>query len=235
MATKADKLKQQREAKHDVNRVDVRDLQDSMLTSQERFNIITRDASHHLEIEGCVATGAGLDVPSDITHEQIDNLANILFYLSGRVQLFIGDMLAVAEHLGYGFIEQKATEMGLSGQTLRNWKSTCNKVSISLRRDVLSEYPDAHPLSISHYELVQKMDDSQQREYLRMALANQWSVSELREQIRFDAGNSDKDVDHYIRWQKSGFKTLRSQLAGMTRQERNHLKELFLQIFDELD
>ncbi len=203
---------------------------------QEQMNIITRDARQHLEIEGCVATSAGLDIPDDISREQMENLADILFYLSGRTQLFIGDMLVASERLGYGDIKAIAEQMDREGKTLSNWKSVCKSVTTSLRKEVHAEFPEVKPLSMGHYNLIQAMDEGGQRDWMRVALREGLSVAELRNAIQDSRQMADKEtVDYFINWQKSGVKKLRSQLATMTKQERRTLRDIILSVFDDYE
>lgn len=159
---------------------------------QEQFNIITRDATQRLEIEGCIATGAGLQVPDDLSQESMENLANILFHLQGRLQLFIGDMLVASERLGYGGIKAIAEQMDREGKTLSNWKSVCKAVTTSLRGEVHAQYPNAKPLSMTHYKLIQGMDTNAQTHWMSQALQHGYSVSQLRDAIH---GESPKQLE----------------------------------------
>lgn len=137
-----------------------------------------------VNLGACQANAAGLDVPTDVTPTEINQTATLLFAIEGRVQLWIGDLLNAAENLEYGAIKAIAEKFGRDPDTLYNWRSLALAVTISLRSEVLSLFPDSKPLSKSHYEIIRKLPEKSQREWCILAMENEWSVAEMREAFK---------------------------------------------------
>jgi len=136
-----------------------------------------------LQLFGCSASSAGLEVPDDFTIEQFGQLGDLLFQLEDGIQLYIGDLLAAYERLGYGEISRIAEHYQRSSKTLSNWKYICSSVTTSLRKEVLALNP-SKPLSIGHYNLVASMDEGEQRHWLTRAAENEWAVATLQTSVR---------------------------------------------------
>jgi hypothetical protein len=144
---------------------------------------VTSDKTQ-IQMYGCTLTAAGLDIPDTISEADMENLAQALFAFEGHIQLFIGDMLAAEERLRYGAITALAVQLGKDSKTLSNWKSICKSVTTSRRQEVLSANPGKKPLTMKHYQFVVAMTDDQQLYWLNLAMANEWSVKELRDAIK---------------------------------------------------
>lgn len=132
------------------------------------------------EIAGCIMQGYGLEVPATATRQEIELAADTMLQISDRLNLWMGDLLASADDLGYGDIVASADLLGFESKTLYNWKSICERVPLSLRREVHLCYPDAKPLTMGHYDLVAGLPDYEQREALIKCLADGWSIAKLR-------------------------------------------------------
>jgi len=213
-------------------------LQESISRRQaEKSGVMVRDAEGQLSLLGCQVSSAGLEIPDGFTLENMTSLAEVLFQLETGVQLLIGDMLVAADRLGYGEISAIGEQFNRRGKTLSNWKSTCKAVTTSLRRELYEKYPDAPPLSISHYELIQGMKKADQRNWLGAALEHNWSVSALRTAIRDEQKEKQDTVEPtaFDRWTDDGIKRFRSALSQMKQQERQKLKEMLLEVFEEFD
>ena len=177
------------------------ELLDKLPATQFEANQITRTGKGDVTIAGFHANAAGLSVPDDVTLEDIDEAALLLFAMEGRLQLWIGDLLNAAEQLEYGAIKNIAEKFNRDPQTLYNWKALSSSVTISLRRELLQKYPDAKPLSKSHYEMVQALSEYEQEEWLSQALENNWSVKELGTRIK-DGENGSSSKERMKPWQK---------------------------------
>lgn len=177
---------------------------------------------------GCRGTAAGLEVRPDITPEELTQLASILFAMEDGLQLYIGDLLAAAETLGYGDITAIAAHYQRDPKTLRNWKYICSSVETSLRKDVLASQPTAKPLTMGHYNLVAALAPADQHRLLTQAIAAGWSVARLREALRpapVNAPSPDRTLPQITRdiWQLYG---LRRRTTAQSQQLRTHLTEL---------
>ena len=144
---------------------------------------IQRMGAGKLTIHRCEATAAGLLVPADMTQQELYDLATDLFAMESSISLWVGDMLVAFDDLGYGDISQIALEFGRAAKTLSNWKAVCGAVKTSLRREVVAAYPDRKPLSFTHYALLVTLPEAAQFEYASRAMAEQWSVEQLRNMI----------------------------------------------------
>lgn len=212
-------------------------LQESVNRRQaENSGLMIRDADGELSLLGCQVSPAGLDIPDEFSQENMASLAEVLFQLEMGVQLLIGDMLVAADRLGYGEISAIGEQINRRGKTLSNWKSTCKAVKTSLRREVYQNYPDARPLTITHYEVVQKMKESNQRKWLSQALENSWSVSQMKKAIQEkQKNNQSTEASAFDRWMDGGIKRFETALSGMKKHERDELKKRLLEVFDQFD
>jgi hypothetical protein len=135
-----------------------------------------------LELFGCTGNAAGLLVPDEITPDAMTELADTLFGFEGRIQLYVGDMLAQSEKLAYGTYETVAIHYRREADTLYKWKSVCAAVSIFLRRKILAAYPD-NPLTITHYEIVMALSEAEQETWLTVAARDGWTTRKLSAEI----------------------------------------------------
>lgn len=140
-----------------------------------------RIAPGKMLLHRCEATAAGLLVPSDLTRQELYDLAVDLFAMESSVALWVGDMLVAVENLDYGDISQIALEFGRAPKTLSNWKAVCAAVKTSLRREVVAAFPDRRPLTFGHYALLVTLPESAQFEAASRAIDEQWSIAQLRD------------------------------------------------------
>lgn len=142
---------------------------------------VQRLAAGKLLLHRCEATAAGLIVPSDLTRQELYDLAVDLFAMESSVALWVGDMLVAVESLGYGDISQIALEFNRAPKTLSNWKAVCAAVETSLRREVVAAFPDRRPLTFGHYALLVTLPASAQFEAASRAIDAGWSIAQLRD------------------------------------------------------
>lgn len=155
-----------------------------MRLSQKKYEI-------QLSSGVCIGDAAGLEIPVHFTHDDFEQLNEILFAMEGNIQLWIGDALNAMPGLRYGDLKQIAAQFGGSSKTLSNWLSICERVDLRVRRNVLEKYP-AFPLSLAHYGLVQSLDQEQQEEWLMQAAREQLSVASLRRALQAVKAASDE-------------------------------------------
>lgn len=136
-------------------------------------------------IAGVPFTDWSLDVPSNITKEQFDQLAEVLFSLDGRLQIYIGDMLNAMDSLPYGDIKELASKYHREPETFYKLKSVLGSVKTFLRRKVYESVPNyKKTLTATHFELVMTLDEGRQFELLKAALEHGMTVSQLRYYIK---------------------------------------------------
>lgn len=142
-----------------------------------------RTDSGGVMLVGCEATAAGLLIPDTITSDDMTLLADTLFSIEDRINLYVGDMLVAADALEYGSIKSVAETYKRDPDTLYKWKSVCSAVTIFLRRKVYADYPDTRPLTMKHFEHIMALDEQQQEKWLRQCFENNWSAATLRKMI----------------------------------------------------
>lgn len=147
-------------------------------------SLTSLDDSGALILLGCHASPAGLDVRPDLAPHEFHQLATLLFSLEDGLQLFIGDLLAASDSLGYGDLTALAATYNRDEKTLRNWKYICSHVKMSLRRDVLARYPGTKPLTLGHYGVVASLSPDEQTHFLCLAIEDGLSVAQLRRLVR---------------------------------------------------
>jgi hypothetical protein len=182
-----------------------------------------------LALYGCTASPAGIEIPDSISADDIEKLARMLFNLEGHIQLFVGDMLNAAERLQYGFIAALAEEMGKDPATLTNWKSICKAVKTSLRGEVLANHPDKKPLSLEHYKCVWALEEDQQRHWLNLAMANEWSAKKLQAALKGTPALPDTSSPFEKKWH-----SLYTLLQKATPDEQRQMIQSLRQWLDEI-
>lgn len=129
-------------------------------------------------IAGVPFTDYSLDVPKDIAETQFHQLADVLFSLDGRLQIYIGDMLNAMDSLPYGDIKELAQEYNREPDTFYRYKSVMKSVTTLMRIKVYAQVPDyKRTLTLSHYALVAPMNEPDQERFLVAALRQGMSVS----------------------------------------------------------
>lgn len=145
------------------------------------------------------ANAGGILIPDDASDEQIDRLKAILFAMWDSLQIYIGDLLVALDNRQRGETKEIAEQFHRDPETLYKWKRICKAVSTPLRRGVSDAVPDAKkPLTISHYEMVERLSPDRQEELLTDALKNGWSVDRLRKaagMIRFPLPRQYAETD----------------------------------------
>lgn len=221
----------------DVDKNQIARLKEKIRKLEQEKALVFRDESESaMDIFGCTADSAGLVVSDDISENDFYKLANLLFAMEQRIQVFIGDALVAAEALGYGDISEIASHFGYNPKTLWNWKSTALKVQYSLRREVVREV-DGKALGISHYELVQKMDRDEQKAWLVQAREKHWSVAKLRNAIRQSRNEDNENTGtDYVKFFKYTYREFTvPKLKKLSRQERDNIRQSLNDIIKRLD
>jgi hypothetical protein len=128
-----------------------------------------------VEVEGFLLTPSHLVIPKEATQEQFLKVGEILFALEGSIQWLIGDWL-VGIDIRYGRTYDEMSQVfDRSEKTLQNWKSVAARVEPSRRRE---------SLSFGHHEAIASMEPSEQEAWLARAAESNWSVTQLRREIR---------------------------------------------------
>lgn len=187
-----------------------------------------------MQIAGCVMSGAGLDVPSNITEEDLRQVTEVLLRMEDRLQLYIGDALVAAENLGYGSITSLAERMGRQPKTLWNWKTVCANVRTALRRAVLAKYPHSKTPTISHYEIIMGLPEEEQSDWLEKLLQNDWSVMQFRTEV---AGKSLGDGTRITKEERyhNTLSEYKSWLLRQNKKQRRAEVTMLRALLDELE
>lgn len=117
----------------------------------------------------------GLDLPDDLPQERFVEVLRSLGAISRGHQWWIGDALCYAEsHYGDEGTFQAAEELGLEPHTLTNYRWVASSVDRKRRRE---------QLSWSHHAEVARLGPKAQGEVLDRAIAEAWTVRQLREHV----------------------------------------------------
>lgn len=212
-------------------------LQKDIIALQQNVRRALTVTANSIEILGCEASAAGLEIPDTITQEDMDKLTGLLFGFEDRVQLYIGDMLVAREKLEYGDIKELASQYKKDEATLYKWKSICKAVKTFLRRKVLQDYPDSKGLTISHYELIMTLDEQQQEHFMREALGNGWSVSQLRaavHQKKIPASTEQSYLDSFWRGFHSFIRQQQTFFREASPNERRQVIDALEKLIEDL-
>lgn len=212
----------------------VTELETALADLQTRAVVVISTSGETMALFGCEMSGAGLDVPDTITNAALFDALHILFSFEEHIQLMVGDALAAMERLKYGAIEDIAKSFARDGKTLRNWKSICKKVELSLRRDVLAAHPNARPLTISHYDLIRAFNEADQRYWIASALSGGWSVTRLRLEIASAAGRRVIRRTKYQRFQDDVLE-LGDTVRGFKGDQRQEAIAYLRQVLDDIE
>lgn len=119
--------------------------------------------------------GMGLALPSRLPFERWLNIGMQLSAASTSVAWCLGDWLAFGERAFAGHYRQAVEATCLDYQTLRNYARVARRFGMSRRRDTLS---------FGHHAEVAALAEPEQDFWLRKAEAHNWSVKQLRRQVR---------------------------------------------------
>lgn len=117
----------------------------------------------------------GLVLPQGLSFEQWSGTGETLSRIDGARQWWIGDWVNYGEARYGEKYAQALGEDAFDYGTLRNAAWVASQIEMSRRRD---------NLSFGHHQVVAPLEPSEQDEWLDQAIANKWSVHELRRQIR---------------------------------------------------
>lgn len=109
------------------------------------------------------------------TIEEWTELVRILASVSQSAQWIIGDLLVYGERTWKKTYQDVMAITNLEYATLRTYAHVARKVDLSIR---------INKLSFAHHQLVTSRQSEEQREWLQKALANNWSISQLRDAIK---------------------------------------------------
>lgn len=155
----------------------------------ESGSMITAVQAGKIQTGGFLWTPTGLQAVDDITAEDIEFTGQMLKMVDSSLQWLIGDWLLHAEHIQYGDIKELAEELGFVVETIYEYKSVAKAVETSIRMEVLS---------FGHHQLVRAKDAKEQKEWLNKAVANKWSVRQLREEINGKKQLPDLTVSDHL-------------------------------------
>lgn len=178
--------------------------------------IVNQDGE--ITFNGFTLSGAGVGVEDSATEQNMSKLLEILIRLSDRAQLLIADALAQCERAGWGEAIKYAEQLGVSSKTMSNSISALRNVSYSLRREVLSQYDlNEFEPTVSHYVILQGLDEKEQRDYLHALMRDKLSRRKLQELIygESDSGRRTKDEKY-----ESTFNDLEDWLPKQSKKKR---------------
>lgn len=127
------------------------------------------------------ATPTGLTLPPDMPYERFEALAFYIGTVHKATLWALGDLVNFGEdvygHEAWQAIDYAVDASGLSRHTIQNYAWVCRKVPRSRR----------HPkLSPSHHGEVAKMEPDEQESWLRRAVDEQMTRTQLRTAIHGD-------------------------------------------------
>lgn len=136
-------------------------------------------------------SGIGLRLPTGLTYETWAEGGHTLASMRKTLGWWIGDWLNYGEQNYSEQYSQAASETGLHPETLRKYQWVSSRIPYERRRQPPMEY--------SHHELVAGLDAEQQEFWLNQAEENNWTVSELRRQMKEEQepNPGKRDGTHY--------------------------------------
>jgi hypothetical protein len=149
--------------------------------SEPKSDALSIGAKYQTSAVGLVAKGKA-------TYGQWEVALSVACGIAKSCPFWIGDLLNIGEHTYGEMYSQALNDTGFDPGYLRNVKWTCSRVELSLRSD---------KLSFTHHSLVAPCDPADQKKWLGKAVANHWTVKELREAMHEgeEAGDSDGDAE----------------------------------------
>lgn len=128
-----------------------------------------------IALEGCVPDERGLILAEECTFEQWVEAGNKIHTAHDLSQWYLGDWLNEGERAFGEKYSQALDSTEFAMQTLKNAAWVCAGIPHEVRR--------TRQLSFTHHKLVVKLDITDQNHYLQMAVDNEWTAAELREQL----------------------------------------------------
>lgn len=118
----------------------------------------------------------GMEIPADVTKEELLEVGEIIKGLESSIQWVIGDLMnAIEFKWGEGY-QPVAEALGYEVKTVYEWAYVCRKVSIRMEK----------PLSFGHHQLVAKLPADAQVYWLQQAAEEEWSISQMRKAMKGD-------------------------------------------------
>jgi hypothetical protein len=131
-------------------------------------------------------SAVGLTAKGKATYGQWEVALSVACGIAKSCPFWIGDLLCIGESTYGEKYSQAINDTGFDPGYLRNLKYVCHQVELSLRSD---------NLTFSHHALVAPCDPADQKKWLGKAVANHWTVKELREAMHEGEGAGDIDGD----------------------------------------
>jgi hypothetical protein len=128
----------------------------------------------NIRVGNFLLTSTGLTINGQISHEEWQQMGEVLHRLDGAIQWLIGDWLVYGERVWGETYEQIAELTGISYQTLRDYAWVARNVDLSLRKD---------NLTFNHHKLVTSMEPATQRQWLEHAAEQGLSISQMKAAI----------------------------------------------------
>lgn len=174
-----------------------------MTTKTKTGPLVPMNAAAAVELAGALGgslTPLGLDISDpNLPYENWENIGRVIGFMANAWQWCAGDWVNLGlriygDDAYQGASDDKDTRydavqrtLGREHQTVLNVASVCNRVARKVRRI---------ELTFSHHAVVAPLESDEQKEWLRLAVENKWSVGELREAIReAKAGTPDAPTD----------------------------------------
>lgn len=179
---------------------------------------VVRHDDGTIEVAGYRLTGVGLVGGENASREDWMTVGRVLGKLVNGLQWLIGDWIIQAKP-EWGETYASAEEVGFEETTFKDYVYVCRNVQMSVRTDILS---------FGHHKLVASLSPSEQREWLKRATAEGWSVSEMRAAMRGQRTptlpDGSKDYDKIRETEAfdavKGLRGVKNKLGKMTREER---------------
>jgi N6-adenosine-specific RNA methylase IME4 len=133
-------------------------------------SLILRDAP------GIKLSQTGMQIDDDLTFAEYEQLGRDLNVIEGAVQWWRGDWLNYGERRwGEMYAQAIQDEWEVGYQALANYAWVAKQVEFSIRIE---------NLSWTHHYQVAPLPPDEQREWLARAVENEWSVAQLKREIR---------------------------------------------------
>lgn len=152
----------------------LREENERLLAEVEQVNLLFED-NRAIYLGHCVMTPVGLKMPDDLPHDEWEFIGEKLKRLQGSLQWMIGDWVNQADRISYGDHQSFAEQIGFRVKTIYEYAYVARQLEFSIRME---------NLSFGHHQLVAGMDAPEQKKWLEAASKDDWSVAELRKQIK---------------------------------------------------
>jgi hypothetical protein len=125
--------------------------------------------------KGVEVTKTGLKISAPLSYVEWESLGSHLQAVHRSVLFWIGDWLVWGQGKWGEKYAQAVESTGYAVQTLMNAQWVASRIEISLRGEVLSW---------SHHREIAALEPPEQGVWLKAAVDNQWTVRELRDEIK---------------------------------------------------